>query len=108
MAKVIWTEPAIQDLADVFDYLAHSTGSPEHAERICLDILEGSIDRLRTLPHSGSLVTELTEWQAREIYRQSYRIIYVCQSEVCYVRMCIHSSRDLVRHIDRAHWERLP
>ena len=108
MAKVLWTDPAIQDLAGIFDYLAHSTGSAERAETICLDLLEGSIDRLGVLPRSGALVPELAEWQAREIYRQSYRIIYVCEGEVCYVRMCIHSSRDLARHIDQTHWRKVP
>jgi len=108
MAKVIWTDSAIDDLAHIFDYLAERMQSVDRAEQFCLDPLNASVDRLGLLPDAGSLVHELAEWQAREIYRNSYRIIYVHRGDACYVNMCLHGSRDLARHIGRSLWDSLP
>jgi plasmid stabilization system protein ParE len=108
MAKVIWTDAAIADLGSVFDYLASSSQSADRAEQFCLDLLDRATQRLERHPDTGALVAELTEWSAREIYRNSYRIIYVHRGDACYVNMCIHSSRDLARHLDRKRWDILP
>ncbi len=97
----------MNDLARVFDDIAEGMQSADRAEQFCLDLLEATISRLRTMPNSGALVAELAEWQAREIYRSSYRVIYVHRGDACYVNMCIHSSRELAWHIDRARWDAL-
>jgi plasmid stabilization system protein ParE len=68
MAKIIWTEPARDDLARVFDYLASASQSLDVAERVCEEILEASFNRLATLPDSGAPVPEAKEHGAREIY----------------------------------------
>jgi plasmid stabilization system protein ParE len=87
---------------------AERTRSVDRAEEYCLNLLATSVDRLQRLPDSGSLVSELAHWQAREIYRDSYRIIYVHRDDVCYVNMCMHASRHLARHTDRRRWDNLP
>ena len=56
------------------------------------------------MPGGGALVAELADLSAREIYKHSYRIIYLHQGDACYVIQCIHSSRDLARHLDPARW----
>jgi plasmid stabilization system protein ParE len=104
MAKVIWTDPALSDVRGVFDYLVQQSRSAQLAERICLELLKAAYDRLSVLPDSGALVQELTDIGARELYRHSYRIIYVHRAGACYVIQCIHSSRDLVRHIEPERW----
>src|SRR5688572_2970375 len=108
MAKVIWTGPALRDLESAFDYLATASRSVDVAERVCTEILDASFTRLETLPDSGAIVEMLKHIQAREIYKHSYRVIYVHRDEVCYVLMCIHSSRDLLRHLDPQRWATLP
>lgn len=108
MARVIWTKAAIADLEAILDYLAKTSRSIETAERVCTEILEASYDRLETLPASGALVEHLRNIGAREIYRHSYRIIYVHRDDACYVIMCIHSSRDLIKHLDPERWSSLP
>ena len=107
MAKVIWTEPALADLGRIFDFLATSTASADTAERICEDLLEKTYSRLGVLPDSGALVYELRDYGAREIYVHAYRIIYVHEGDACYIRQCVHSSRDLIQHIDPEHWNDL-
>jgi len=104
MAKVIWTTPTLNDLGQIFDYLAAKTCSTEVAERICDELLTASYERLERFPASGSPVIEGKKHSAREIYRHSYRIIYVIRSGACYVVRCIHSSRDLARHLNPDDW----
>ncbi len=108
MAKVIWTKPAVTDLASAFDYLARQSRSVDIAERVCNEILEASYDRLEALPNSGAPVEALREIGAREIFAHSYRVIYVHRDGACYVIICIHSSRDLIRHLDPQRWASLP
>ena len=56
------------------------------------------------MPNSGALVEELKDIGARELYKHSYWIIYLHRGDACYVIQCIHSSRDLIRHIDPDRW----
>lgn len=108
MAQVIWTDAALGDLANVFEYMAKSMSSFERAEAFCLDLTDHAKSRLGALPKSGALVHDLLEWHAREIFRHAYRIIYVQRGDARYVNMLIHSSRDLAIHLDRARWENIP
>jgi plasmid stabilization system protein ParE len=108
MAKVVWTGPAVTDLTAAFAYLAKASGSVDVADRVCTEILDASYDRLETFPDAGALVDPLKHIHAREIYKHSYRIIYIHRNDACYVLMCIHSSRDLVRHLDPQRWAGLP
>jgi plasmid stabilization system protein ParE len=108
VAKVIWTDSALDDLAQIFDYMARETQSLDRAEEFCLDLVATTHKRLHRFPASGALVPDLAEWKAREIYLKSYRIIYTHRGGACYVNMCIHSSRDFARYIDRVRWIDLP
>jgi plasmid stabilization system protein ParE len=104
MAQVVWSESATSDLSQIFDYLAKSALSVDLAERICNELLAAANDRLRDWPDSGSLVPEGREYGLRELYRQSYRIIYAHRGDACYIVRCIHSSRDLARQLDPLRW----
>lgn len=106
MAKVVWINAAIGDLQQVFSYVAGKL-SPVRAEEICDDILSAT-DQLERFPDSGTIVPELTYYQAREIYRHSYRMIYVHRGDGCYIVFCVHSSRDLIRSLDASRWDELP
>ena len=104
MAQVIWTESAIGDLGQIFDYLAKSSQSLDLAERICNELLSAARERLELWPDSGSLLPEGREYGLRELYRHSYRIIYAHRGDACYIVRCIHSSRDLARQLDPLRW----
>jgi plasmid stabilization system protein ParE len=104
MAKVIWTDPALKDLGRIYEYLAIQSQSLDTAERICNELLLASEERLSICPAAGALVPEGKQHGAREIYKHSYRIIYVVRGDACYVVRCIHSSRDLARHLDPTDW----
>jgi plasmid stabilization system protein ParE len=108
MAKVIWQDTALDDLAHIYNYVAKQSQSLDVAERVCDEILMTTQERLELMPNSGSPVPEGSKFGAREIYRHSYRIIYIQRSDACYVVRCIHSSRDLARHLDPDNWPELP
>ena len=51
MAKVIWADPAIQDLDAIADYIA--LDKPEAAHRLVRRVL-AAVERLQRFPHMGS------------------------------------------------------
>lgn len=104
MAKVIWTKSALADLGRIYDYLARCSRSFELAERICSEILSASYERLQVFPDAGSPVSEGRQYGAREIYRHSYRVIYVQEGDACFVVRCLHASRDLTEKLDPEGW----
>ena len=60
MAKVIWINAAIEDLRQVFLYVARQS-SPARAEKLCDEIL-ATTDHLQRFPDSGALVSELDRY----------------------------------------------
>jgi plasmid stabilization system protein ParE len=64
VAKVIWTDPAVADLARIRDYIARETQSDDRAEQFCLQLLAATYDRLGRLPDSGASV-KIAETMAR-------------------------------------------
>jgi plasmid stabilization system protein ParE len=70
---VRWSDPAIQNLQDIFDQAA--IDSPARAA----NLIERIINRTRTLsefPMMGRTVPECEDDSVREIVERSYRIIY--------------------------------
>ena len=72
MAKVIWTEPALNDLREIIDYIAHD--SLIYAERVGIRIVEAP-RRLQEFPESGRIVPEFQDDSIRELIYGSYRIL---------------------------------
>jgi plasmid stabilization system protein ParE len=91
-------------LRAIKDYLDREA-TTEIAERFCLALLAAP-DRVKRFPHSGQVVPEFGEERIREVLYQDYRIIYEVGDGACYIRMVIHGSRDLQRHLDPQHWKR--
>lgn len=90
--KLFWTEPAIQDLHDLRDYIA--ADSDFHAADFIESIITRA-ERLMTFPMIGRVVPEAPGENIREILYRSYRIIYQIVGERVDVLAVIHASRDL-------------
>jgi toxin ParE1/3/4 len=90
--KLCWTEPAIQDLRDLRDYIA--ADSESHAAQFIASIIKGA-ERLTTFPMIGRIVPEAGSEDIREILYRSYRIIYRVKDERVDVLAVIHGSRDV-------------
>jgi toxin ParE1/3/4 len=101
LVYVIWTDPALDDLRAIKDYIA--ADNPAAAQQFCIALYESS-DRLRLFPKSGQVVPEFGIESVREIVFRGYRIIYESTEGACYVKAVVHGSRDLQRHIDPSNW----
>lgn len=71
--KLFWTEPAIQDLQDLRDYIAYD--SDIHAASFVSSILV-RVEQLEKFPLMGRVVPEAQTDNIREIIYRTYRIIY--------------------------------
>lgn len=89
MAEVVWTEPALQDLDAIADYIA--LDKPEAARALVRKVLE-KVERLGRFPGMGSIPPELPGLPYRQLVfppcRVFYRpepgrvlIVYVCREE---------------------------
>lgn len=90
--KLFWTEPAIQDLRDLRDYIA--ADSDFHAADFIASIITRG-ERLTTFPMIGRIVPEAQGEDVREILYRSYRIIYRLVGERVDVLAVIHGTRNL-------------
>ncbi|MDO6562459.1 type II toxin-antitoxin system RelE/ParE family toxin [Amphritea sp. 1_MG-2023] len=73
MAEVIWTEPALQELDAIAEYIA--LDNPAAASHLVQNIF-GKIERLENFPQSGRIPPELPDSVYRELVVQPCRIFY--------------------------------
>ena len=96
MGRVVWTDPAIEDLAEIIDYIARD--SPRYAIQVGERIYEAA-GKLELGLRAGWIVPEFGVDHFREILMRPYRLIYEIRDQGCYIVAVIHASRDLPRHI---------
>lgn len=90
MAKVIWTETALDNIDAIAEYI--SIDSQFYATQFVKKIFESSI-KLEKFPEIGRLVPELRFYNYREILFKKYRIIYRIEADDVYIISVHHSSR---------------
>lgn len=73
MAEVIWTEPALQELDALAEYIA--LDNPAAASALIKDIFD-KIERLENFPKSGRIPPELPDSVYREVVVPPCRIFY--------------------------------
>ncbi|WP_297892100.1 type II toxin-antitoxin system RelE/ParE family toxin [Shewanella sp.] len=73
MAEVIWTEPALQELDALAEYIA--LDNPAAASALVKDIFD-KIERLENFPKSGRIPPELPDSVYRELVIPPCRIFY--------------------------------
>ncbi len=94
MAAVRWTEPARDDLAKIFDFIARD--SPAAAQAFVERVLQ-SAERLAAFPESGRRVPEFPELRYRELIVSSYRVQYRIEADVAFILTVVHGRRLLTR-----------
>ena len=90
--KVLWTEPAVNDLEAIRDYIARD--SELYAASFIEKILF-SVDNLVDLPDIGRKVPEAYSSNIRELIFQKYRIVYRIHQDTVQIIAVVHGSRDL-------------
>lgn len=78
MAKISWSNLALDDLRDIFDYVAQD--SERYADRL-MDKIIRRVDMLTVFPKMGRVVPEFEDEKIRELIEGNYRIIYKINPE---------------------------
>lgn len=87
-----WSEPAKQDLKQIFDFIARDTD--RYAHKVTMEIVDRS-EGLGRFPEMGKSLPEMNDPSIRELPIYSYRLIYrVSLSEVVILAI-VHSRREL-------------
>jgi plasmid stabilization system protein ParE len=82
MAEVIWTEPALQDLDAIADYIA--LDKPEAARQLVQRVFQ-HVKQLSNQPESGSKPKELRGSRYRQIVEPPCRIFYRHDGQGVYI-----------------------
>jgi toxin ParE1/3/4 len=92
MAEIIWTEPAVNDLKEIADYIALS--NPAAAAELVQDIF-AKVERLERFPKSGKKLLEIPELNYREVVASPCRVFYRLDKISVYIVHVCRSERDL-------------
>lgn len=99
--RLQWTEPAVDALQGIHDYIAKD--QPFYAARF-VDRLTVAAEKLREFPELGRIVPEAARTEIRELIFQGYRIIYRVKPGHIQILTVVHGSRDLRRYSPKP-WE---
>jgi toxin ParE1/3/4 len=94
MAEVNWTEPALNDLDAIADYIA--LDNPAAARDLVRRVFK-HVEQLIAHPDSGSKPEELRGWRYRQIIEPPCRILYRRDRSTVYVLYVMRGERQLQR-----------
>jgi plasmid stabilization system protein ParE len=99
--KIVWTEPAVEDLRELHAYIARDSEvyASGFVERIIL-----AAELLVDYPKVGPIVPESNDENIRELLFQRYRIIYRVKNDCLEMLSVLHGARDLAE-LKPAPWE---
>ena len=96
MARLIWTEPALQDLNEIAEYIA--LDNIDAARKLVKKIFSMA-ERLADFPDSGRRPPELKRTQYREKIVGPCRIFYRVHKNSIYILYIMRSERELRKHL---------
>ena len=96
MARLIWTESALQDLEEIAEYIAlDDVGA---AKRLVKNVFS-TVERLEDFPDSGRRPPELKRTQYREKIVGPCRVFYRVEKESVYILYIMRGERQLRNYI---------
>lgn len=90
MAEIVWTEPALNDLDAIADYIALE--NPQAARALVQRIFD-HVAQLADHPRSGSKPPELKGWRYRQLVEPPCRIFYREEKGRVYILYVMRSER---------------
>jgi len=96
MAKVVWTEPALQDIDKIAEYIA--LDKLDAAKRLVQKVFEAT-DKLEDFPKIGRKPPEIRKTKYRELVINPCRIFYREEKEIVYILFVMRSERKLRNYI---------
>lgn len=92
MAQIIWTEPALDNLNDIAEYI--SVSNPHAAKQLVKNVF-GKVQRLEQLPDSGKVPEEISNLNYREVVVNPCRVFYKIDRDSVYILHVMRQERDL-------------
>ena len=96
MARLIWTEPALNDLEIIAEYIA--LDKPDAARRYVQKVFD-AVERLERFPRSGSIPPEIPHLPYRQIVVPPCRIFYRIQKDHLFIVHVMRSEQLLREEI---------
>ena len=96
MARLIWTEPALQDLGEIAEYIALDDVSA--AKRFVSKVFN-VVEKLEDFPESGRRPPELKRTQYREKIVGPCRVFYRVEKETVIFLYIMRCERELRNYI---------
>jgi len=90
MAQIIWTEPALNDLDRIANYIA--LDKPVAAKRLVIKII-AAIDKLSSFPEMGKKIPELRASRYKQLIVKPCRIFYRLQKNKVYILHVMRQER---------------
>ena len=97
MAEVIWTEPALDQLNDLAEYIA--LDNPDAASRLVEHVLDAT-ERLADFPDSGRCPPELPDSVYREVVLPPCRIFYRGEEGKVYILYVLRQEQEVRRYLN--------
>lgn len=82
MATVIWSDPALEDLERILDYI--SLDNPEAAQEVVTQILS-YVEQLESHPQLGKRIESITGESYRQLIYRPCKMIYRIDDEFIYI-----------------------
>jgi len=95
MAEIIWTEPTLNTLDEIADYIALS--NLPAAQKLVTTVFE-NVDRLEDHPRSGRRVAELPNLDYREVIVNPCRVIYKYTENKAFILHVMRQEQQLKRY----------
>lgn len=93
MLEIYWTEPALDDMDAIFEFIAKD--APPYAVNFIQALMERT-EQLEHFPLSGRAIPEAGDDNLRELIFQGYRIMYwIINEKRIDIIAILHGSREL-------------
>ncbi|WP_369921150.1 type II toxin-antitoxin system RelE/ParE family toxin [Marinomonas polaris] len=96
MAQIIWTEPALNNLNDIAEYIAIS--NPYAAKQLVENVFI-KVQRLEQFPDSGRIPEEISTLNYREVVVNPCRVFYKVDNDSVYILHLLRQERDLRKYL---------
>ena len=89
MAQIIWTEPALENLNDIAEYIAVNNPSQ------LVKHIFNKLHRLEQFSESGRIPEEISTLNYREVIIKPCRVFYKIDNDSVYILHVLRQERDL-------------
>lgn len=96
MAEIVWTEPALNDLDNIAEYITVS--NLVAAKQLVKEVF-AKVDMLEEYPKSGKSVSELPSLNYRELYVKPCQIFHKFEDNKAFILHVMRHEQDLRRFL---------